>query len=151
MDYFVYIRPAVEERLRYLEVPIDITQEKTGVAGHSRGGKVSALIGTSTDLSDLLFSMFCFLEDTNLVKTMFLIDPVDNVRVVQHPSAKYPSAVDALNKGNFQLGIAGEISLLNASLLRGGLEVQVLQFAGFAIRPLMITSSFMMRLRRDLG
>jgi len=44
---------------------------------------------------------------------MFLIDPVDNVRVVQPPSPRYPSAVDALKKGNFQLGIAGEISLLD--------------------------------------
>eukprot|EP00210_Caulerpa_lentillifera_P003293 g3144.t1 len=82
----------VEAKLSEIDIGVDIEGMDWRVAGHSRGGKISALIGTNP-------------KDN--AKSMFLIDPVDNVSQFTPVSGRYPSAVAALKKGNYKLGVAG--------------------------------------------
>lgn len=78
-----------EETNGFLSGLVDM--DRVGVAGHSRGGKLAALHTATSDI----------------VKTAYLIDPVDNDGTFAKESEDYPSAVKALVGKEKTIGIVG--------------------------------------------
>eukprot|EP01025_Chloroclados_australasicus_P052667 TRINITY_DN6148_c0_g1_i6.p4 TRINITY_DN6148_c0_g1~~TRINITY_DN6148_c0_g1_i6.p4 ORF type:complete len:230 (-),score=11.40 TRINITY_DN6148_c0_g1_i6:1471-2160(-) len=72
---------------------IQINAHSIGIAGHSRGGKIAALLYADDD------------EET-YISTVYLIDPVDSTKYTP-ASADFPSAVQALAGKNKTLGLTG--------------------------------------------
>jgi len=90
VSFFPYVLEWITSQMREAELPTNVDYDAVVVGGHSRGGKLAALIATRNPY----------------VKALFLIDPVDGDG--KHSQGQgFPSAVAALKDQNIKMVIAG--------------------------------------------